>query len=64
MTTYNEIERGGQVYWWRVYGHRGGRTYEVGYPAEAGKGRAVIRRNINFWAIDEKKLLDELIGQL
>ena len=64
--TYNTIKgTDGKEYWWRVYGHRGGRTYEVGEPQEVGKGRAVIKRNISWWHIyNEQALLRELINNL
>ena len=67
MATSYKIIKGvdGKEYWWRVYGHRGGRTYEVGEPQEVGKGRAVIRRNVASWHIDdEQALLRELITNL
>lgn len=62
--TYNELKKNGKVYWWRVYGHRGGRTYEVREPAEVGKGWATIRKNISWWVVDEKKLLHEMVNCL
>ena len=64
-TTYKELKRGGRLYWWRIIGHRGGRTYEVSEPMETpGRGRAIVRRNIGFWVVDEQKLLNELVGSL
>lgn len=63
---YNEMKHtNGRTLWWRVIGHRGGRTYEVSEPAEAGKGRAVVRRNVRFWVIDDEwKLLRELASKI
>lgn len=60
MKSYNEITIGGKLYWWRVYGHRGGRTYEIGEPAKPGKGRAIITKNVGFWNVPRVALLQEL----
>ena len=62
---YKEIKRGDQIYWWRVFGHRGGRTYEMreqDTPQE--RGRKIVRRNVGFWVIDESNLLNQLLGAL
>lgn len=57
--TYN-----GKILWWRCYGHRGGKTYEVGESAGIGRGRKIIRRNIGHSIVDESKLLKELAGAI
>ena len=63
-TTYHEMKYKDRTLWWRVIGHRGGRTYEVSEPAEGIHGRAVVRRNIGWWIIDEQKLLRELASKV
>lgn len=62
--TYNEMTYKGKKLWWRRIGHRGGVSYEVGEPAEAGKGRKIIRRNVGYWAVNEFSLLKELAQEL
>lgn len=64
MKTYNEMTHEGRRLLWRAYGHRGGKTYEVCEPFEAGKGQKTIRRNIGFWVVDEFSLLKELANNL
>jgi len=66
MITYNEIKHPitGKLYWWRVIGHRGGRSYEVSEPQESAKGRKVLRRNVSWWVVDEKPLIYDMIKSL
>ena len=61
---YTIVKHNGRDYWLRIIGHRGGRTYEIGEPAEIGKGRKIIRRNVGFWVGDEKEVIIGLINKL